>query len=201
MAQPKKRTGQPATGAAEAAPKTKAAKVDGKDALDPKNAVKDDARLDGASLTDTGVLKVSSGADPMGSHEPVEHLVPAAPSLPAENESALPFLKKMLPWLSWRLLQWIPCHMPELGTPSALGDLEPLKIGAASKEQGGQGFKEVYNLDNMAVGLRSMNLYEAGFTLCMADLRPDEEDDELWCAYDDKARFVVIKTVSLENWE
>ena len=80
--------------------------------------------------------------------------------------------------------------MPELlggSKLTPLTDLEPLKIGTNEK-----GFKEVCNMDNRAVGLPSMNLYGAGFTLWMADLRPQDED--LWSVYSDfidTARFVV----------
>ncbi|CAE7204239.1 hypothetical protein AK812_SmicGene3172 [Symbiodinium microadriaticum] len=71
--------------------------------------------------------------------------------------------------------------MPELlggSKLTPLTDLEPLKIGTNEK-----GFKEVCNMDNRAVGLPSMNLYGAGFTLWMADLRPQDED--LWSVYSD----------------
>ena len=152
----------------------KAAKVDsGKPALND------------ASLAGSGELQVCASAQPIGSHlSAADPPTPATPTLPADEESALPFLKKMIPWLSSRLLQWIPAHMPELlaGSErlSSLTDLEPLKISSKDK-----GFKETYNLPNMASGLTSMNLYEASFTLWMADLRPTEEDNELWSVYSD----------------
>ena len=185
----KKRPEKPAK---DVEPKAKAARVDPND--------KAQECQDRAHITDSGELQVSTGADPMGSHEPAAKLpAPAAPTLPGDNESALPFLKKMLPWLSSRLLEWIPSHMPELldgPNLTSLAQLQPLKIGNQ------KGFKELYDMGNMAVALQAMSLYEAGFTLWMADLRPvEDEDDELWSVYNefiDKARSVVKKCESVE---
>ena len=157
-------------------PKTAAAKKEATPKSDPSLSVPD-------KLASKASMVVP--AEAMGGHAPsngnAEKLTWEPPS--DATAEAVPFLRKMLPWLHDELLAFVKKEMPELTHTgqdlTSLTQLHPLKITGEDA-----GYKEVMNETNMRISLQSMRLYEAGGTVWMTAYNVDkDEDNESWQEY------------------